>query len=308
MIQNKKILFLSFLIGFMLWFYIKLGNTTRQEIDIPVRIAGLPKNQMIVNDYPVFVRVQAEADGRSMIAIRFFADMYYEVEVSDYKNPTRLIFYPDKEHIRIPVKWSVKILDILSPDSILLTFEEKIRKKVAVRPEVTVKPASGYILVGGIRAEPDSVTITCPKSYKDSITHVPTEKLEVKNIQKEEMYTVNLRPSASRLITYPEKVITVYLNVQPLGEIAMNNIPVRLVNVPENRNLIVQPSTFSVRIRGGVRYLSTLSRDSVWGVIDYALEQKLNRSEPVLTLRLPSDVTATQITPFRFKIQDLDER
>ena len=70
-IQNKKILVLSLVIAFVLWYYIKLGNVTRQEVSLPLRITGLPKTMMIVSEIPGFVRVLVESDGRTVMALNY---------------------------------------------------------------------------------------------------------------------------------------------------------------------------------------------------------------------------------------------
>ncbi len=306
-IQNKKILFLSVAIAFVIWYYIKLGNITRQEIDLPLRITGMPKHMMIVTDVPDHVRVLMESDGRTMMALEHFSEAFYQLDVSEYKDFNRLVIATQVQHIRIPVKFSPKIIGIISPDTVSVVAETKIRKRVPVRPDVDVRPEAGFVLVGGIHLSPDSVMVTCPASLKDSIRYVMTKSQTVSGISRDETLTVGLVPSQNKLISYPDKEITVSLNVQPLGEISINNIPVRVINAPPNHNLIVQPSTFSVRIRGGVQFLASLARDSIFGYVDYQMEQKLGRSDPAVIIQAPKDVTWTQITPNRFKLIELDE-
>lgn len=305
-IQNKKILVLSLVIAFVLWYYIKLGNVTRQEVSLPLRITGLPKTMMIVSEIPGFVRVLVESDGRTVMALNYFSDAYYQLDVSEYKDFSRLVIAAQTQHIRFPVKLHPNIINIVGPDTIVLLTEMKIKRRVPVRPSVDVKTEPGYILVGGARVSPDSITVTCPASLKDSVQYVLTESVSVNKLIRDETLVTAVLPPRNKLISYPDKEISVSLNVQPLGEISMNNLPVRLINVPPNRNIVVQPSTFSIRIRGGVHFLADLPRDSVYGYIDYQLEQKLG-TDPIVTIHAPSDVTWTQITPNRFKLVELDD-
>lgn len=306
-IQNKKILLLSFVIAFILWYYIKLGGVTRQEMLLPIRISGMPKNMMIVGDLPQHLKVLMESDGRTLMALQYFSDIHYEVDLTDYKAFSKIIIYPQIQHIHTPVKWNPKIMDILEPDSLVIIAEEKIKKRVPIRPDIRVNPEPGFVLVGGVHLSPDSIAVTCPASLRDSVNFVPTRNAEIRKINRDYFFSVGLIPPSNRLISYPDKEIQVSLNVQPLGEISINHVPVRLINAPPNHNLIVQPSTFSIRIRGGVQFLAGLSRDSIYGYIDYENEQKLKRNEPAMIIRIPSDVTWTQITPNRFKVVDLDE-
>ncbi len=306
-IQNKKILLLSFVIAFILWYYIKLGGIARQEMLLPVRISGMPKNMMIVGDLPQHVKVLMESDGRTLMATQYFSDAHYEIDLTEKKD-FHTIFMPVRiQNIRMPAKWNPKIVDILEPDSLVIITDEKIKKRVPIRPDIRVLPEPGFVLVGGIHLLPDSISVTCPASLRDSVKFVPTRNAEIRKINRDYFFSVGLIPPSNRLIGYPDKEIQVSLNVQPLGEISINHVPVRLINTPPNHNLIVQPSTFSIRIRGGVQFLASLSQDSIYGYIDYEVEQKLKRADPAMIIRVPADVTWSQITPNRFKVIDLDE-
>lgn len=173
-------------------------------------------------------------------------------------------------------------------------------------PDLQVSCAPGFVMVGNAKAIPDTVSIRCPLSYKDSIHFVQTARIELSNLSADEEVKVDLAEINLPKVRVKKTSINVILDIQPLGETVMENLPIRLINVPEDVNAIVQPSTFSIRIRGGVDYLASLSRDSIYAVIDYAMEQRFATTQPRLTIKAPRDVSWSQITPSRFNIVKLD--
>lgn len=308
LLRSYRIFFLSIGIAFLMWFYVKLTSTFTHTIDIPFQVINVKPGFGIVSDLPETIPVIFEADGKTLLGIKFFYDVRYQLDLAQFKdNP---VIYPANfvQNIKMPAKTNVKILEIAYHDTVEIRSEHLVTKKVPIVPAVDVSCAPGYIWVGGFRLHPDSVVVECPASLAELLTEIKATAKPVYNLTEDRTITLEPMPSKNKFI-HAETVdrITASLDIQPLGETVMDNLPVRLINVPHDLNAIVQPSTFSIRIRSGVDFLASLPKDSVRGVIDYALEQSLNRVEPQITIHVPRDVSWSQVTPSRFKLVILNE-
>jgi YbbR domain-containing protein len=162
-------------------------------------------------------------------------------------------------------------------------------------------------MVGGFYVIPYSLLVSCPRSYVDSVLYIETEPVKLYELEGDKTVTVSLGVIPSSRLSFTETEVEVGVDIQPLGEMVMDNLPVRLVHVPDGLSVVIQPSTYSIRLRGGIDFLATLSRDSIQAVIDYAEEQRLNRLIPNVAIRTPADVNWSQITPSRFNIVQVDE-
>jgi YbbR domain-containing protein len=306
LLGSTRILILSFFVACFLWLYVKLGSRYQEVIPIPLHVINVKDGYGIASEIPDRVSVMFEADGMTLLGLRYFYDVKYVLDLTAYKENTKFILSEHLPSVKLPPKVAAQILSVASQDTFRIRTEKLITKIVPIRVNVDVSCAAGYVLVGGFRVRPDAISVTCPESYADSVAFVPTEHGELSDLDMDREIKIKLAPSANKNVQFRQTEITVALDIQRLGEIELDNLPVRLINVPSDLNLIVQPSTFSIKVRGGVDFLAKLSRDSVQGFIDYRSEERLNHPQPRLTIMVPHDISWSQITPNRFNLVKLD--
>jgi hypothetical protein len=305
LIASYRLFIFSVFIAFFLWFYVRLSSTFQVTVAVPIQVANLKEEHTVVSDIPESIHVLFEADGRTLLGLKYFYDVKYVIDAAQKEN---FDVIPGKriDYIKLPNNVEAIALSIPVKDTLRIMTERYVKKIVPVIPNLQVSCAAGYVMVGNARTIPDSVSLRCPVSYKDSVEFVHTRKIELSNLSADEEVAVELAEVKLPKVRVKKSTIQVFMDIQPLGETVLENLPIRLINVPEDVNAIVQPSTFSIKIRGGVDYLASLSRDSVYAVIDYAMEQKFASTQPRLTVLAPRDVSWSQITPSRFNIVKLD--
>jgi hypothetical protein len=306
LLKSYRIFFLSFLIACFLWLYVKLGSRYQKVVSVPLQIVNVKDGYGVVSEVPETISVLFEADGKTLLGLEYVFDVKYTLDLASYKENSKFIPSEHLQGVKLPPKVTAQVLSITSPDTFRIRTEKLITKTIPIRADFSVECASGFVLVGGFRVEPETITVTCPSSFGDSIGFLSTEHADFKNLAKDKIVRTRLASGVNKNIQYRPIEVSVALDVQRLGEIELENLPVRLVNVPSHLNLVVQPSTFSIKVRGGVDYLATLSRDSIQGVIDYAQEQRLNNPQPRLTILAPRDISWNQISPSRFNLVKLE--
>ena len=305
-IRSYRILFFAFFFACFLWMYVKLGSHYQQVISIPLQVINVKEGYGVVSEIPDRVPVLFEADGKTLLGIQYFYDVKYILDLESYKENSKFVLSEHTQSVKLPPKNPAQILSVASQDTLRIKTEKLVTKVLPIRADMAAACAPGYVMVGGFRVRPDAIAVTSPSSYSDSVAFISTEHVELSDLEASEEIKVNLAPAANKNIHFRAVEVTVALDIQRLGEIELNDLPVRLINVPPNMNLIVQPSTFSIKVRGGVNFLATLSRDSLQGIIDYSLEQRLKNPQPRLTIVAPRDISWSQITPNRFNLVKLD--
>lgn len=305
LLTSYRIFFFSVFIAFFLWFYVRLSSTYQQTIPVPLQVVDLKEDYVVVSDMPEKIPVLFEADGRTLLGLKYVYDVKYVIDAAQKEN-FRMVPSKFSENVKLPNMVEAVVLSIPTKDTLYIFSEKLIRKKVPVVPDIKVDCAPGFVMVGGFRTFPDSVDIRCPMSYRDSIHFVSTEKMELDEMSADEEVLLNLAEVRPSNIKIKKVEIRVQVDIQPLGETVMENLPIKLINVPEDVNVIVQPSTFSVKVRGGVDFLASLRRDSVYAVIDYTMEQRFSSTQPRLVIKAPRDMSWSQITPSRFNLVKLD--
>lgn len=305
--KNKKYFIMALGIAMFLWLYVKLGFTTRQVIGIPLKVINVPEGYVLVSDLPKRIPVQIESEGKNLLAMMYLYDVAYELDFEDYRHDS--VFYPGRhpENIHLPSKGTYRILGVNYTDSLILKTEKLVKKKIPIRPNVRITCSSGFVVVGGLKVKPDSVMAVFPESYSDRITHLSTDSAAYSDLNSHKTFFLKVLPSSDHRVHYNLDEVEVNVNVQPLGEFQMDNLPIKILNLPPNIRAVVQPSTFSIRLRGGVNYLASLPKDSIRGYIDYKKEKTLRRPEPQLIIEVPKDITWSQISPSRFRLVELED-
>lgn len=302
MVRHYRTLILAIGIAFFLWFYVKSAATFRMLVDVPVTVTNLPPGFVVVSDLPGTVPVEFEADGKTLLGLQFLWDVRYVLDLGGYQDGTPIVLSDFPKNVKWPEKSSARIVTFPFTDTLRVYSEKEVARRIPVQADVEVRCTPGFVLVGGIRLTPDSISVTGPKSLVESIRFLKTESRSLEDVSEDKSLSLKiLRPDTKKL-RYEDRLIAVALDVQPLAERTMDNIPVRLVRVPEPVQAVVQPSTFSLKIRGGVDLLATVTRDSIRGVIDYAEEQRLKRVEALINITVPGDIQWSQLIPSRFRI------
>lgn len=305
LLTSYRLFAFSLFIAFFLWFYVRLSTIYQQTVGIPVQVVNLMEEHAVVSELPESIPVLFEADGRTLLGLKYVYDVKFVID-ADRKENFNVILSKHTDYVKLPNNVEAAPIAIPSKDTLFISSEKFIKKQVPVVSDIQVTCAPGFVMVGGFRPVPDSVTIRCPASFQDSIFYVQTEKMKLHDLSSDEEVATELAEIHETKVRVKKTKINVFIDIQPLGETVMDNLPIRLINVPEDANVIVQPSTFSIKVRGGVDYLASLKRDSVYAVIDYSMEQRFANTQPRLTIKAPRDVSWSQITPSRFNLVRLD--
>ena len=77
--------------------------------------------------------------------------------------------------------------------------------------------------------------------------------------------------------------------MQSIGERIMSEVPVKILNIPDNIRAFANPSTVSLTVTGGVQFIASLEPSDIYVSLDYNefREGDLSR-EPVV--KVPDDV------------------
>lgn len=306
-LKSYRTFVFSVFVAFFLWFYVKSSSRFQQTISIPLQVVNVKEGFGVVSALPSEVPVIFEGDGRTLLGLKYVYDIRFQLDMAQIKEDQPIVLGERLESVILPANVPARVMAVTSHDTIRVRYERLVEKKIPIRPQIEVSCAPGYVAVGSFRVRPDSLLVSCPVSFADSISGLPTEKLVLDELSQDRSVTVALGVKPSSRVRFVETEVAIDVDIQPLGEMVMDNLPVRLVNVPEGMRVVVQPSTYSIRIRGGIDFLSTLSRDSIQVIIDYEAEQKLNRIVPMVDVRAPSDIRWSQITPSRFNLVLVDE-
>ena len=293
--------------AFFLWFYVRQSSTYRQEIEVPLNVINLKEGYALTSNNRPTIRVLFDADGRTLLGIRFFYDVHFVWDMKMTQKKAAFVPASFPQNVILPDNANIRVVGVSTVDTVKLITEKMVPKTLKVVPDLSLGCGSGFIIVGGYQVTPDTITVRIPESLIDSFTTIKAPFFKKDNLTEDLDLTLRVEPEDHKPLQFDAFSAVIRIDVQPLGETVLENVPIRLIHVPDDVKVLVQPSTFSIRVRGGVDFLASLSRDSVVGVIDYEKESQYQFPQPRLIIQAPADLSWSQITPSRFSLVRLDD-
>ncbi|MFZ4855146.1 MAG: diadenylate cyclase CdaA [Desulfuromonadaceae bacterium] len=183
--------------------------TTRQgqitTVTAPVRLHGVPENIVLLRTIPEEVTVQIKSMS-SLTPPPSKLDLTAEVDASKI---TEGITALRVNHADIAAP-SGMIITTVSPASIRVSAEKKLRKKVPVKAALKGRLPPG-VAFSNVLCEPDSVDIEGPASQISKITSVVTEDIDASQLKAGEEYLKNLHVPEKQVSILRDIPITVKL-------------------------------------------------------------------------------------------------
>ena len=299
-------LFLSFLISLL----VKLSNNSTQTLNFELSPTELKSNEVIISEVPKSINVTIS--GRGFELLKYYIEKpVIEVDFSQLrKNNTQYVWSESEQLDKIINYFDSKIVvKSINPDTVVFPFDSQFIKKVPVVVIVNPTFAVGFDLIDDFRSSPDSITVIGPESILKTINSVQTKKIELNEINSSVDIPVelNISPSLSQL-NLSHQSVSVVAKVGKFTE-GMVNVPVTIVNVPEDLIINFFPKEISVVFYSSLEAYASIDGTDFTVECDFnLLTADNNYLNPVL-VKQPFDVKTAQlkITQLEFIITSTNE-
>ena len=297
-LKNFKIKILVVLLAVFIWFFVKTENNYTYSLKIPIALSNVPAEKLITNDIPSHVKVSVWGKGSEILSIILGRRFVYHIDLSNIKESMTIPL--KKDDIRFPRASNLEIMSILKPDSIHVIVEDIGHKDVPIQLRAEIKTIPGYSVIdAGI--SPDTIRITGAISKLDSISSMATEALTFKKVRADIKKKVMLEKIDVDNVWVRNQDVYLIADVQKLMEKPFTNLPINIINKPENAGVTVIPSSLNLTLVGGVDVLLPLTEDSVFAYLDY--EKIIGRSGEYFLAYIdkPDGVRIKGVKPERFR-------
>ncbi len=297
-VANYQVKLFMLVFAIFIWLYVSSQDTYEYVYPVKIVPVNVRKNYLVVNNYPKTALVKFRGKGRSLLALRG-ADKSIPLNLARFRQ--RAIFRLRPEMVRIPSGLSVEVLQVVSPDTVIITLERRLERKVPVISALNVQLEPGYTIVGGIQLKPPRVTVSGPSSVVDTLKALRTQPLFFHNVSSDLKGQVQVEIPENRHLTVSPRSVSYFVNVQQLGEKTIHDIPVTIIHAPPRRKLRPIPSTISVTIEGGIDLLNSIQAKDIHVFIDYRQKTKTGNNYKAI-IELPPETRFSDAFPHTFKI------
>lgn len=295
---NKEFLIFLFflLLSGAFWLMMALNETYEEELKVPVRLVGMPRNAVMTDEPADTVKVTVRDKGFTLVTYKYghwFRPLTFKF--ATYANE-------DQGHGVIPAAdiikqvqsqlyGSSKLLSV-KPEKLDFYFTYGASKKVPIRFRGKISTSKSYYLAH-TEFSPMMVTAYANKKVLDELKYVEIEPFNYRNLQDtihqnvrlQKIRGVKLVPSTVRLSVYPDVLTEESIEV-----------PVSAVNMPAGMVLRTFPSRVTVRFTIGASQFRMIRPEQFNVVVDYQALAENPSDKCTLQLRsVPSSVSKAKL-------------
>lgn len=295
---NKEFLIFLFflLLSGAFWLMMALNETYEEELKVPVRLVGMPRNAVMTDEPADTVKVIVRDKGFTLVTYKYghwFRPLTFKF--ATYANE-------DQGHGAIPAAdiikqvqsqlyGSSKLLSV-KPEKLDFYFTYGASKKVPIRFRGKISTSKSYYLAH-TEFSPMMVTAYANKKVLDELKYVEIEPFNYRNLQDtihqnvrlQKIRGVKLVPSTVRLSVYPDVLTEESIEV-----------PVSAVNMPAGMVLRTFPSRVTVRFTIGASQFRMIRPEQFNVVVDYQALAENPSDKCTLQLRsVPSSVSKAKL-------------
>lgn len=258
--KKFKIFLFSFVFASALWLYINLNLSYSLDISIPVEIQTT-KSQALTEEIPNKIDVKVKGKGWDLLSIIISKDLKYNLDISKLKKDSKIITGQFVNE-RLNLQQNVSILEI-NPDTININFDKVFEKLVPVKNNISLNLKEGYSIVGNSVLIPDSVKIQGTSYLLNRIKYIPTEYKVISNVNSDVSGVVNLKDTLSNAIKVELKQVNFRFKIQLSAEKNLDDVLINVLNVPQDKEVLLIPPKLNVSLRGGVEQLTQISSTDI---------------------------------------------
>jgi hypothetical protein len=287
-------------LAFLFWGALSLSEEYTITIEVPINIV-LPNENFAIEGYlPEKLEMKIRASGWSLLKIKYFEESNFNLQIKEAEDS--FIFRTSNitnDILGFPS--DVKILNI-QPDIIKLSFNSAIEKKVKIYPRIVFSLKEGYELTTPIYVEPETILIKGSRKLLSRIDSLPTETIKLDQVSEFVSIETKVIDTLTNLITYEKIPVRISFDVQQVADKEFEKVPIELINVPKNKEVILLPSFVDVKLRGGINVLGNLSYDSIKVIVNYKNYSEKEGEEIKPEFNLPYGVKVLDYFPKQFKL------
>jgi YbbR domain-containing protein len=276
---------------------ISLSNDYYTTIDLPVKLTDFPEGYSSGTKLPQNITVKMKGKGWKLVGVQLTGESEYIVSAKGDSGRKYVNLY---SHLS-DNQWLSSDLEIvdISPDTLSFFVERIKNKKINIVPALDISFRAGYGLATSIKISPDSTVVYGPGSVIDQLEFISTELLIKRDLDEKisERIPLVMLPG----VRFDNAFVTISLDVQKIVDKDFDNLPVQVIDVPRDRDVVLLPNKVSVNVRGGIDILGKITNEDIKVKVNYrdVVLDTLGSVAPLV--ELPANTTLVSIKPKQFR-------
>ena len=265
--KKTHVIIASLILSILVWLSVSMNNQYSVTLRLTFKVSDLSKNLSLAGPIPSTILVRVRGTGWQLASLYLSTGSSINFDASNLVKKKVLLTSKELGYF-LDLGSSAEVLSF-TPDSIFISLDTVITKKIPLISRVEAIPRDGFMTGGDQTILPDSVTISGAKKLLDGINYWFTEPKRFKNVFNAIDTKVSLADSLEGLVKLDAARAEVKIDVEQITENTYTDIPVKILNNTDSVQILVLPPTVDVTVRGGINMISNLTADSIRATLDY---------------------------------------
>lgn len=291
--EDRLIFLASMLLSGMIWMLITLSQTYSTEVTVPVVYANLPDDQVLAHPLPDKLFMYVKSRGTHLLWYFTLSGRTLQIDYNRLLGRKVNTF-----NLINQLRGQLSNVDIqeIKPDTIYFFFEKKAIKTVPVKIHYDISTNPAFDLKT-VLPEPDSIVVTGPVSYVDTLTQWTTELIKYRDINQNQSGNIKLlQPSLSSVILNVNQ-LDYTVTVEEFTEKTLS-IPIEKLNLPAGISLFMYPQNAAVVFQVGISEFDQIEPYYFKAVANFEkTDFKTEKQVPVLLVEKPINVRNVRFSP-----------
>ena len=295
--KNLHIVIISFLFSVILWISISLSSDYYTTFEIPLKLTNFPPGYATGSPLPGRISIKLKGIGWKLIAANLTSESDYTVPVGNESGKRTINLY----NYQADNQWLSSEAEIIniSPDTLSFYVEKITSKSIKIIPNLSLSFKNGYGLASKIKIQPDSTIVSGPASYVRNLEIIPTILYKFNKLNDQTVERVPLKSITG--MTYKNNYTYVTLDVQKIVDKNFDNLPVKVIDVPRDRDVVLLPNRINIAVHGGIDILGKMDTTQFKAFVYYrdVVLDTLGSVKP--HIKMPDNTSLLYIKPERLR-------
>lgn len=273
--KDLGILAVSLLLAFLVWAFHNLSLTYSASLQYRVAVtspveghenSALAREALVIRgDATGFLVLSARSHRRNPQTINIKVDPRFLHPADGERDLFTLATSDIREQLSEELSGWFNI-DFIETDTLSFIFASQDYVKVPVNPQISLSFAPQHMRVGEMEIRPDSVLVYGDVALLAGVTEVKTERVSLGGLKKSAQGYASVEQLKGLRVDCSEVLYSV--NVQRYVE-QTRTVAVKAVNVPDDRRLMLLPSSLELTYRTPFESKASKVQDDISLTVDY---------------------------------------
>jgi hypothetical protein len=251
---KRRIMVFSFflVISVIIWLLNALSKDYTTAIKYPIAYSRFPQDKVLISEVPDHLGLTVTGHGYALLSyklsnrpipISFPVSGFTMNRMPEDTTKFYILTRYARDRVERQLSGELKLVEIF-PDTLVFQFANEVDRWLPMEPVIEFGIGKGFTLIDEVEISPESIMVTGPDIYLDTMQSMRTEKLVLGTLEKN--YRGTLRIANYPGLNYQKSIVNCVIRIEKLTEVQVR-VPVQISGLPDSLRMQTFPQQVTVK-------------------------------------------------------------